>query len=902
MSNLRHSIFTLLLFLLASPPGSRAQLAFRNIGQTAGLADNNVHTVMKDRQGYVWIGTHNGLSRYDGYSVRPYLLTDPEGKTHDNILRMQQDRQGTLWVTVLDGTSFCYNPQTDAMDCSTEKHLARLGLKAAKAGIIIDHDGNLWTIDGCHLTYYSFTTRKPVHITLPETVSSVDCRQGQAYALTASHALYRLFPSQKKGQRIATYPSPSASNLRLFLDSRLQLWVYDRYVAGLYRLNTLCGTLEKTNNENVSALAEDANGTMWIGTNSNGILLRRQDGSTQRITRNEQTPFPLLSNHISTIYIDNSQMVWVGTSKLGVGMTNPNNTGISVIDTPYNEDIGFLCQDAQGSLWIGYDGSGLYNVSTGKLFSSANSVLASDLVIGGQTDGRGNMLIGTYGGGIYCMNAKGNLTPISPGQPLLHYARRMVHDKEGKLWIGAVMNGLCCLDTHGRLQQFNYKNSPLRTNAVTDVAYCEAEDELLVATSTGLYTVHCQRRSVVPFADKSLQTALINVVAFDQQGRRWVCTNDEVRVYDRQLHLLRTFGKEYGLDHVMGMVADRQGSMWLTTNDAVYNIKVENKGKKSVSFHLQKFTAADGLGDISFCKRAIYCTHEGDILAGGCGKFARLSPACLPQNKKHNRLTVTELKVNGQAVPPNQWAHTPLTLKYGESLWLTVSTLDYTHAAHLPFAFRLDDEPQWTSAEANVIRMSRLPRGEHCLQVKQLDGTDNVALQLSLRILPPFWLSPVAIGIYLLLCVVGVWMVWKLRRLRNVNRTLPADGLLLALNAVGSSVPYEESVQTDSDHSLLDRATRVVENHLSENEFSVEDFSREMGLSRSALYKKLMAATGKSPLEFMRAIRLRHGLQLVEEGSLSISEIAYRTGFSPKQFSKFFKEQYGSLPSQYKKQ
>ena len=101
------------------------------------------------------------------------------------------------------------------------------------------------------------------------------------------------------------------------------------------------------------------------------------------------------------------------------------------------------------------------------------------------------------------------------------------------------------------------------------------------------------------------------------------------------------------------------------------------------------------------------------------------------------------------------------------------------------------------------------------------------------------------------------------------------------------------------DEKLIEKATSIVERHLAETEFGVEDFSAEMNMSRSALYKKLMAVSGRSPLEFMRIIRLRHGLQILQGEGCSISETAYRVGLSPKQFSKFFKEEYGLLPSQY---
>lgn len=101
------------------------------------------------------------------------------------------------------------------------------------------------------------------------------------------------------------------------------------------------------------------------------------------------------------------------------------------------------------------------------------------------------------------------------------------------------------------------------------------------------------------------------------------------------------------------------------------------------------------------------------------------------------------------------------------------------------------------------------------------------------------------------------------------------------------------------DEQLIEKAIRIVEENMDNSEFSVEELSAQIGISRSGLYKKLMSITGKSPLEFMRILRLKRGKQLLEKSQLSISQIAYKVGLSPKQFSKYFKEEYGCLPSDY---
>ena len=103
------------------------------------------------------------------------------------------------------------------------------------------------------------------------------------------------------------------------------------------------------------------------------------------------------------------------------------------------------------------------------------------------------------------------------------------------------------------------------------------------------------------------------------------------------------------------------------------------------------------------------------------------------------------------------------------------------------------------------------------------------------------------------------------------------------------------------DEQLIAKVTRLVEENISNQEFSVEELSSSVGMTRGHLYKKLMMITGKSPLEFIRILRIKRGRKLLEKSQLGVSEIAYEVGLSPKQFAKYFKEAYGELPSEYKR-
>ena len=100
----------------------------------------------------------------------------------------------------------------------------------------------------------------------------------------------------------------------------------------------------------------------------------------------------------------------------------------------------------------------------------------------------------------------------------------------------------------------------------------------------------------------------------------------------------------------------------------------------------------------------------------------------------------------------------------------------------------------------------------------------------------------------------------------------------------------------------MNKTLRIVEENMDNSEFSVEDLSTQIRVSRSGLYKQLMSITGKLPLEFIRIPRVKRGRQLLEQSQLSISQVAYQVGLPPKRFAKHFKELYGHLPSGHAKQ
>ena len=891
-------LFFLFIIVVIVTPVS-AQYSFRSIDLRMGLSDNYVRTIVKDSQGFVWLGTLNGLSRYDGFRIRNYNIVQKDGKLNNNILRIAQDKRQTLWITTLDGQLFCYDKESDGICNDAAKRLARLGVRSQGA-VFVDADRNLWCTSTGVLYYYVFDDHRLFSMPIKEKIISVSCRDGVAFVLTNQGKVYRVNPRQNSIYFMGSYPlSRQIKDLNMFQDSKHNLWLYDKYVPGLFCLRetklSSHAEVKKMSDENVMSMDEDQQGNLWIGTNSNGIIVRDEGGISNRIVHNDLSSYSLASNHVSVIYIDNENIAWVGTSKLGASFAPVNHAGMMVFNTPYKGDIGFFCQDSYGKLWIGYDGYGLFCADTGAHFTKNNSSLTSDLVIGGRLAQDKSMYIGTYGGGILRMDERGTITPVWQKYSQLAYARRVIQDKEGNFWIGSTMNGLCEVSKTGGFKNYTFTNSVLRTNAITDMVYSEKEDLLLISTSTGLYMLNAKKRlQAVPL--EALKTASINALCIDSRGLRWVCMNDEVRIYDKHFNLLKVFGAQDDMNNVLAITCDHQGQVWLTTSDALFNVRVDRNSNKDYRFHFRKFIDADGFEHITFCKKAIYCTDKGDILAGGCGRYLRLTPAALEDRMTSRKLCFTELRVNGKMIPFGGNQLKALTFEHNDEIELFVSTLDYVHAAPLKFAYKLEDE--WVTANDNCINLGQLPFGHYTLQVKVLDGNEDIMTTLQLDVKPPLWLSWWAICLYVFFCGLVGWLTSKLfiSYQKQLEKPSVPDSSALTTHLMPDERPLSEG-----DNRLIVQATAIVEAHLADAAFSVERFSEEMNLSRSALYKKLMSETGQAPLEFMRTIRLQHGLRLLQQGEMSVAEIAYKTGLSPKQFSKFFKEQYGCLPSQYKK-
>ena len=538
--------------------------------------------------------------------------------------------------------------------------------------------------------------------------------------------------------------------------------------------------------ELINSIIDDGEGNIWIGTNSQGIFV--EDKSLRHFKHlhsHPGHPFALSSNHISCFYKDDKNTIWVGTSKQGVAFAHLQNTPFEICRTPVHEDIRCFQEDREGNIWIGFDGKGLlcHTPQNGRniLYHMAQGNLSSDLIIGAYTDSEDRIWFGSYGNGLFLWENGRFVSvtyPVKAGEDSpIKFVRHLTEDNKGNLWIGTFSHGLYCMDSQGKFSVYTKNNSCLRTNTITALTHLSEDDMLYVGTSTGLYKLDTTRRQLSPITAKtpdgqSLGIIHVHCLCQDKRGQLWIGTSNGLLIYDRTTQSVSHLTTRNGLSHprIRGMAEDHNGNLWATTDKGITHIVVvDDPARRDLQFRCYPYYEEDGLGDITFNVYSIYCTRNGEILVGGNGQYIKIRPdICQYQLARHQvsftglyvanqPINVGEADENGRILlKQNIQLLDAITLDHSDvNFAIEVSSMDYLSQHKLKFAYRTNPDERWVQAAGNRINFNQLSPGTYRLQVRadEPNGDSNPVSELVIHIRPPFWLSGPAFGLYILICL-----------------------------------------------------------------------------------------------------------------------------------------------------
>ena len=792
-------LYCFLLLVTGIPVlAQRQNLKFNHLDINAGLSQNHVMCILQDSKGFMWIGTSDGLNKYDGYRFTLYKqdAKDKNSISGNYITDIKEDAEGMIWIATRGDGLNRYDRAKDQFTRynSQPGNVNSLSSDLLK-GIAIDKSGMIWiaTEDrGLNVfdpkrNHFSWYLHEDDSTTIVQNVF-VD-HEDNVWAGTYSSGLYFFDRASKSFQHITDKTATIAGDNiieSIFEDSKKQVWVGTRG-GGIKQVDRKRGVVrryrhEKNNPNSLSidavyAISEDNAGNLWVGTENGGICIfdtASQTFETYKQDDADNTTIP--NNSIYALYKDLYGNMWVGTFAGGVSILNKDinkfthyKHGTAGNSLSHNNVLA-ITESASGKLWIGTDGGGanLFD-PVKKTFThyrhkqgNRNSI-CGDYVLSVREDSRGNVWFGTWADGLTLYNpAKNTYThfrhdPSDETSLSSNNAWVIFEDSEKNIWIGTFLGGLDRYDPN--------TNSFIRYKYPNDVfaqivsIYEDRKGIFWISTDgNGLQVFDKKKKTIQTFLHEdgknSLSNNRVNNVFEDRDGNMWISTMGGLNFYDVQKKSFKAYNLEDGLpiDAIFGILEDEAGNLWLSSNRGISKFN-----RKTGKF--KNFSVADGLQSSQFKGYAFCETRSGAMYFGGINGFNEFVPGEIKEDVFEPPLVMTDFSIFNKKVPIglSEEDNSPLkkdisctselTLPHSSSvISFEFASLNYTVAEKKQYAYLLEGfDKDWNYVGTQrSATYTNLDPGTYTLHVKGLNNEGDWSartISMQLVIKPPFWMT-----------------------------------------------------------------------------------------------------------------------------------------------------------------
>jgi ligand-binding sensor domain-containing protein/signal transduction histidine kinase len=783
--NRQNSIVIFLLFLSLATNGQAPTLYFDNINTQNGLSNNTVNCLLQDQRGFIWMGTNDGLNRYDGnnfvvFRNRPGDNTSISGNL---ITHLHEDKQGVLWVATADGGMTRYDYRLPpALQFKQYKHQPgdtnSIPINIVNA-LLEDAQGYLWLATGGNsvIRFNKQTNHfdKPF-LPGPKTILALHAdKDGLLWMGRQGGGIVKVNPVSLTWQSDLRYENlyaklPHVAVTAIFCDSKKNMW-YGSWDKILYQYHHASQTEKSFDsgsfvNDEVMGFAEDQQGRIWIGGKTKGLQL--YDPEQDRFYHYVQDPLKegsLANNTIRCIYIDRSGRVWMGTDK-GLSICHPGRQqfvqtflpGAAASATPLT--IYDFYKDENKDLWIGTS-KGIYlqqHLTTG--------FRHRPVVFNGQPlavtkffrDSRGAFYIGTNYS-LFIYDKTRNTVRLLPntekdqvmnriiesrvvsvveekieGRPVLlvspygHYLA--YYDLEKQQWVSR-------LDTARHIiRRFNIKDN------LVHKLYKTGNGNLWLANAraglgawSGGTTPSIQFYQNNPLQSDGLSNNHVYDMAEDASGNLWLSTYGGGLNYmepaTRKIHHIPATN-----NLLEGIATDRKGQVWMISNGNLHRYAPAMQA--GTSFHLPDIEKSGGVSGY------IYTDAEGYMYAAGNGYYIRFHPDSIVIENPQPRVLLTDFKIFN-----NSYSHLlndkTIELSYQQNYFtIEFSAPNYERASPVQYAYMLvGEDGDWINCgNRNYAPYSNLEGGTYIFKVKAGNNPGNWSehiYTIKIIITPPVW-------------------------------------------------------------------------------------------------------------------------------------------------------------------
>lgn len=771
------------------------KMAFQTIGISDGLRSNSVMSLLADSRGYLWIGTSQGLNRYDGHEVKTRFPESGIQQLHEvfnnPVTSMEEDAEGRIWIECESGTYYIYDTRTARFSADATGLLRSVGIRCeGKYKVKVSAKGVWWVVAESGIWRYNSHTKElknwEVHLPVPGRSASVMAEMSDGLYISTDHAVWHLNSSTGDLQR-ESLPHEMENPLAevyLMADTDGTLWAYStreeyicRYIVGgrcVREMISLPPTAGASQNNAIRDLMDDHRGNIWIATDHRGLFVyNKKSGRITAMHHQRDQLLSLASDNATCLEVDDEGTIWVGHLKTGLSYTSESNNMMQSHARQCGDILAVAC-DTQGNLWMGTDGDGVYIEKADG--SIVKTTLPNITVMALLSDGQGGMWAGTYNQGLYHLSDARTWNPVPSPYP---EAWTLAADDRGNIWTSSPI---------GKTAIFNIaeKRSTIVTTANGDdihgnSLYYDGEGMMYIASVYGLWSYDLKSgNNNVAFGNKKgtqqwMSQMITDVMTDKQQGLMMLTHPEGVTIFDMKQDTLYYISRNS--DVIKGMARDHEGTYWLctTSGDIVGITPLDpHKGGKSQSrFTVKNYMPGVGMPQFYFNGDAMTCSPWGEILMGGTEGYMSISPRQLMAVKhKEPDLVISEIAVGDSLL--NEL--TDVVNLSHHAAYLTVKFFSgrLEGVQRTRYGYRLEGQmSDWVVTDHNYVSFHSLPPGDYTLQlcVCREDGTMSPPRELRIYVAPPFYRTLPMYIIYALVIITILYLLWLRMHKRQQERT-----------------------------------------------------------------------------------------------------------------------------------
>ena len=803
---------------------------FQQLDYHDGLVQNSVSLIFQDHTGFMWLATQGGLFRYDGYSLRRYMH-DPNrtDSLPDNYLvtSLADAGDGRLWVGSAASGLILFDPDADRVlplpDAVQRGDVPVTGLLRLQDGDLLV--GTPRGVD--RLSSAPAFRLRPVW-SAPDNAqawirSFTRCPDGGIYAAAAN----RILAIDKDGSTARVLASNASAIDTLYCGPKNRLLAGD--VHGLQSVDRASGTITTAwqsgdGSIGVRAVVVDHAGRIWLGLSDHDLLRLDADGTTTRLTAAPVgVTGGLPDSGIDTLFVDDTGLLWVGTSTAGAVWTNPGGSPIRAVlnlagDPRARTYARAFYPAPNGQFWVALNRPGLtrYDPATQTVTSfgaalekavagvpaAASPAAAHPQSPTAPADGNDLRIfdiLGGSGGALLLPSSRGILRfdPATgkadflnlDGKPATTPTRALFRAANGDLWAAPFNAGLVHYRDGQTVQRFD-KAHGLASDSVVVIRE-DPVGNIWAGTLDGLSRIDPASGEVrsfreIPGRNDSLAGHTVVSILIDRDGRLWAGSlsgMSRLEGIDASGAHFRRYGIGDGLpDNTIDcMLEDADGRIWFSTNLGIGRLDPKTR-------QIRSFGTADGLQGSEYNSDACLRAGDGSLLFGGHG-FDIIDPAKILPASRPAPVVITDLYDGKGRLPiPSSSAATVSIGADDRTLYATFASLDFASPGYNRYRYRLlGRDQQWsTPSRDRSITYTNLAPGNYRLEVQSIlhDGNPGQTTSLSVHVDNVWWWSPgmrtvyaVAIACLVLIALLG-WRNHHLEQVRHRRQLSVREGRL----------------------------------------------------------------------------------------------------------------------------